>query len=141
MDHVVRMIQVGQRGVGSARPQDVKDAVAAGVTFVPAGAVHRYGVAAVIELVPAGADVLIAFDCDALDPAIMPAVMGLAPGGLSYWQTLDLLHGVAAKARIANFNLVEFMPARDCNGAGALLAGRIVANVIGLLARQRRSPA
>jgi agmatinase len=139
MDHVVRLIQVGQRGVGSARLQEVRDTRAAGVTLVPAATIHREGITAVVELVPPGADVLIAFDCDALDPAIMPAVMGLAPGGLTYWHTVDLLHGVAAKARIANFNLVEFVPARDVNGAGALVAGRIVANVIGLLARQRQT--
>ena len=140
MDHVTRIIQVGQRAVGSARPQDVADARAAGVDFVSAAIVHRDGIAAVLDLVPADADVLIAFDCDGLDPAIMPAVMGAAPGGLSYWQTVDLLHGVAAKTAIANFNLVEFMPARDVNGAGALVAGRIVANVIGLLARHYRTP-
>ncbi len=136
MPHVARIIQVGQRGVGSARAREVEDALAAGATLVPASAVHRNGVAAIIDLIPAGAAVLVAFDCDALDPAIMPATLGLAPGGLAYWQTLELLHGVAAKARIANFNLVEFMPARDVNGAGALVAGRILANVVGLLARQ-----
>jgi agmatinase len=43
-----------------------------------------------------------------------------APGGLTYWQVIDLLHGIAEKARFANFNLVEFMPVRDVNGAGAL---------------------
>jgi agmatinase len=138
MDHVVRIIQVGQRAVGSARPNDVADARAAGVTLVPASAVHRDGIAPTLDLVPVGADVLVAFDCDGLDPAIMPAVIGAAPGGLTYWQAVNLLHGVAAKARLANFNLVEFMPARDVNGAGALVAARIVANVIGLIARRGR---
>jgi agmatinase len=83
--------------------------------------------------------VLIAFDCDVLGPAIMPAAMRLASGGLTYWQTVDLLHDVAAKARIANFTLVEFMPGREVNGAGALVAGRILTNVVGLPARQRRT--
>jgi agmatinase len=138
MDHVERIIQVGQRSVGSARPSDVADARDAAVTLVPAIAVHRDGIAPILDLVPADADVLIAFDCDGLDPAIMPAVIGAAPGGLTYWQTVSLLHGVAAKARLANFNLVEFMPARDVNGAGALVAGRIIANVIGLIARRER---
>ena len=39
---------------------------------------------------------------------------------LTYWQVIDLLHRIAEKARIANFNLVEFMTVRDVNGAGAL---------------------
>ncbi len=135
--HVTRLIQVGQRGTGSARPADVADARNAGAILVPARTLHRDGIACVLDLIPAGANVLIAFDCDALDPAIMPAVSAPSPGGLTYWQVIDLLHGVAAKARIANFNLVEFMASRDVGGAGALVAGRILANVVGLAARQR----
>jgi agmatinase len=85
--------------------------------------------------VPQGANVLVTFDCDALDPAIMPGVIGPAPGGLSYWQAIELIEGVSKRARIAAFDLVEFVPARDSGGLGALTAGRIIAHVIGLLAR------
>jgi agmatinase len=103
--------------------------------FVSGQAVQEKGIGTVLELVPAGSKVIFAFDCDGLDPTIMPAVIAPTPGGLSYWQMVGLLHGVAAKARIAGFNLVEFMPARDQCGAGALVAGRILANAIGLMAR------
>jgi agmatinase len=68
----------------------------------------------------------------------MPAVIGPAPGGLTYWQAIDLIEGVAKRARIASFDLVEFMPARDIGGLGALTAGRIIAHVIGLMARRAR---
>jgi len=141
MGHIAGIIQVGQRAVGSARGSDVTDARAAGVRFVPARAVHEHGIAPVLDLIPAGADVIVAFDCDGLDPAIMPAVIGPAPGGLSFWQAAGLLHGAAARGRIAGFNLVEFMPARDVGGAGALVAARLLANVIGLLARNLRGGA
>jgi agmatinase len=67
----------------------------------------------------------------------MPAVIGRAPGGLSYWQAIRLIEGVAQRGRIAAFDLVEFMPSRDIDGLGALLAGRIVSHVIGLVARGR----
>jgi agmatinase len=136
MAHVAGIIQVGQRAVGSARLSDVADARAAGVRFVPARAVHEHGMAPVLDLIPAGAAVIVSFDCDALDPAIMPAVIGPAPGGLTFRQAVGLLHGAAARARLAGFNLVEFMPARDIGGAGALVAARVLANVVGLLARQ-----
>lgn len=136
MGHFERIIQVGQRAAGSARPSDIIDARAAGVTFIGAREVHARGIAPVLDLIAPGAEVLIAFDCDALDPAVMPAVIGRAPGGLTYWQVVDLLHGVAERARIAAFDLVEFMPSRDIGGQGALVAGRILANVVGLLARQ-----
>ena len=136
--HITRMIQVGARATGSARPSDVADARAWGSQIITARALHRSGIDPILDLIPTNANVLIAFDCDALDPSIMPAVSALSPGGLTYWQTLDLLHGVANKARIANFNLVEFMPSRDPTGTAALLAGRILANVIGLVARQAK---
>ena len=132
---IERIIQVGQRGVGSARPADRADALNNGVTFVSARELHRDGVEKVLDLIPEGADVIVAFDCDALDPSIMPAVIGPSPGGLTYWQEIDLLDGVAKKARVASFDLVEFMPSRDIGGLSALTAGRIMAHVIGLLAR------
>ncbi len=136
MSHVRHIIQVGQRAIGSARPQDYADAVAWGAEFVSARDVHAQGIAPVLEHVPDDANVVIAFDCDALDPSIMPGVIGRAPGGMTYWQAVDLLHGIAGKARIVAFDLVEFMPQRDVDGIGALNAARILVNVIGLVARQ-----
>lgn len=136
MPQIERIIQVGQRGIGSARPGDFADAKAWGAIFVPARAVHEHGIAPVLEAVPAGGEVLVALDCDGLDPSIMPAVIAPAPGGLSYWQTIGILHGIAAKARIAAFDLVEFVPERDVAGLGALTAARLIVNVLGLMARQ-----
>lgn len=136
MDHIERIIQVGQRASGSARPQDYADARDWGVEFFSARDVHANGIWQVIDLVPAGSNVIIAFDCDGLDPAIMPGVIGRAPGGLNYWQAVDLMHGIAAKGRISAFDLVEFMPECDVDDMGALTAARIIVNAIGLIARQ-----
>jgi agmatinase len=91
----------------------------------------------VLAEVPAGGNVLVTIDCDGLDPAIMPAVIGPAPGGLSYWQAVGLMRGVAKKARVAGFDIVEFMPERDEQQRGALTAARLIANAIGLISRQR----
>jgi len=135
LDHVTRIIQVGMRGVGSARPGDVDDALAAGVTFVPARDLHAHGVGPVIDLIEPGANVVIAFDVDAFDPSIMPAVLVGAAGGLTYWQAVELVDGVAGKARIAGFDLVEFVPAYDIGNIGALTAVRLLANVIGRVGR------
>lgn len=136
MDHVERIIQVGQRGLGSARVTDYEDARAWGVAFVPARQIHAEGVAAALRLIEPGTELILCFDCDALDPAIMPGVIGRAPGGLSYWQAVELIEGAAARARIAAFDLVEFMPERDVDEIGALTAARILATTMGVLARQ-----
>jgi agmatinase len=137
MAHVVQIIQVGQRGIGSARMQDVADAVDWGVSFIPAGQVAREGVWGAVDLVPEGAEVIICLDVDALDPGIMPAVIGRTAGGLGYWQVLELIGAVAEKARIAGFDMVELMPERDIDGQGALLAAQLLAGVVGVIARQR----
>jgi agmatinase len=137
MGWIERIIQVGARGTGSARVSDYQDALAAGVRFFFADAVRALGIEPVLAEVPAGGNVLLTLDCDGLDPTIMPAVIGPAPGGLSYWQAVGLMRGVAKKARIAGFDIVEFMPERDQQQLGALTAARLVANAIGLISRQR----
>jgi agmatinase len=136
MGHVERIIQLGCRGIGSAREADLQDALDWGVAFVPAGEVARDGVWRAVDLIPEGAEVIICLDVDALDPAIMPAVIGRTAGGLSYWQVLELVGAVAEKARIAGFDMVEFMPERDIDGLGAMVAAQLLAGAMGIVARQ-----
>jgi agmatinase len=136
MGHVERIVQVGQRGIGSARVADVRDATEWGVAFVPAGEVARTGVWRAVDLIPEGADVVICLDVDALDPSIMPAAIGRTAGGLGYWQVMELIGAVAEKGRIAAFDMVEFMPERDIDGLGAMTAAQLLAGVIGIIARQ-----
>ncbi len=136
MGWVENIIQVGARGIGSARPQDRSDAIDWGVEFFPMREVVKRGIEPVIEAIPRDANLYIALDIDVMDPAVVPAVIGPAPGGLSYWQLLEIFEAVAARARIAGFNLVELMPSADIGGRGALVAVRIVAMVMALCARQ-----
>ncbi len=135
MEHVERIVQVGMRGLGSARREEVEFAANWSAHIVTARELHRDGVEVALRHVPAGANCLITFDCDALDAGIMPAVMAPTPGGLSYTQAIDLVAGVAKKARLAAFDIMEFAPERDLNGVAALTAARIVWNVIGAMAR------
>jgi agmatinase len=137
MPWIERIVQVGARGTGSARVSDYQDASAAGVTFVTAREVAAHGIHAAVEAIPPGANLIITLDCDGLDPSIIPGVLGPAPGGLTYWQTVELLDGATQRARIAAFDIVEYVPDRDIQSQGALVAGRLVANVIGLIARQQ----
>lgn len=138
MGWVESIIQVGARGIGSARPQDRSDALDWGVEFFPMRDVVQNGIEPVIAAIPADANLYIALDIDAMDPAVVPAVIGPAPGGFSYWQLLEILEAVAARARIVGFNLAELMPSADIGGRGALVAARIVAMMMGLAARQRQ---
>lgn len=132
------MVQVGLRGVGSARAGEVADARAWGSRLVPAADVHRHGMAPVVDVVAAGADCLVTLDCDGMDPSVVPAVASPVPGGLLYWQTLELFTGLAAKCRLVGFDLVELVPARDPTGVAALTAARLVCNAIAAIATSQR---
>lgn len=136
MEHVGAMVQIGRRGAGSATAADVADADAYGVHFFGARDFDREAERRAIEALPEGGDVVICFDVDGLDPAVMPAVIGRVPGGLSYWQAVSLIEACAARCRIAGFILTEFMPGADIGGLGALVATRILATAMGHVARQ-----
>jgi agmatinase len=135
MPWINRLIQVGMRGVGSARQEELAAALAYDAEILTAKDVHEGGIQPILNLVADGAACLVTIDCDGLDPSIMPAVNAPLPGGLSYWQVVDLLHGLTKKADVRGFDLVEFVPERDINGLGALTAARIVFNMIGALVR------
>lgn len=137
MDWVDSMVQIGIRGIGSARPSDLEDATSWGSKMVTAREVHRDGMAVALRHIPAGARVVLSIDLDGLDPVVMPGVLARAPGGLTYWQMIDLLDGLAEKCRIAGGAIVELAPERDPTGLSALTAARILCNLIDAVQRSR----
>jgi agmatinase len=136
MPHVAGMVQVGMRGVGSARLTEIEAARRFGSRLVTAREIHAHGVEAALRHIPEGARVVVTLDCDGLDPAIMPGVAARSPGGLSYTQTIGLIAGLGRRARIAGFDLVELYPPADLDGLSALTAARLVVNAIGAIVRQ-----
>jgi agmatinase len=139
MDWIGDIIQVGIRGVGSARDQEVRDALAYGAKIVTARTVHAAGIQeSVVDLVPPDRPCFITIDCDGLDPSVMPAVGAPVPGGLTFLQVAGIVQAVARKAPVAGLSLVELTPARDVNGISALTAARIIMNLIGVTARRRQ---
>ena len=136
MGHVAGLVQVGLRGVGSARPAEIEAARAFGSHFVTAREVHAGGIDVALHHIPEGARVVVTLDCDGLDPAVMPGVAAPAPGGLSYTQATDLIAGLGRRARIVGFDLVELYPPADIAGLSALTAARLVVNAIGAIVRQ-----
>lgn len=133
--HVWRIVQAGARGIGSARAQEVDDALKWGSHIVTARDIHKSGLDAVLQHIPEDSGCVVSLDLDAIDLSQMPAVAYPTPGGLTYTQVLGLIDGVARKAKIAGFTMVEFVPARDPSGTAAFTAARLAANVIGRLAR------
>lgn len=119
------IVQVGIRGVGSARPEDVAYAKDWGAMILTAGAIHARGMAQGLATVPDGARVYVTIDCDAFDPSLMPGVMAQSPGGLTYWQAMDLFADLKDRCQVIGFNLVELAPQRDVGGTSALTSVRL----------------
>jgi agmatinase len=129
MEHVERILQVGLRGVGSARPSDVADARAAGNLLVTAADVRQHGIGWVLDQLPPDASAFVSLDCDGLDPSVMPAVSAPAHGGLSYAEASGLLGGIGN--RLAGAAITEYVPALDPSGLSALVAVRLLVRLIG----------
>ena len=137
MEHVERIVQVGLRGVGSARSSDVADARAAGNLLVTARELRERGVGWQLAQLPTDAPVFVAFDLDSVDPAVAPAVSGLSPGGLSYDEAADLLGGVAARCRVVGATFTELVPALDPSGISALVVARMMMRLVAGIDRNR----
>jgi len=77
-------------------------------------------------------EVYITIDLDVLDPSIMSAVGTPEPGGIGWYELLNLLREVAKSKRIVGFDLVELCPdegPRSC----AFLAAKLAYKLIGYI--------
>jgi agmatinase len=131
MDHVSRIVQVGLRGVGSARRTDVDEARAAGNLLVTAREVHERGVGWVLDQLMPNASIFVSLDFDGLDPSVFPAVSAQAPGGLSLAQAAELVGGIGP--RLAGAVVTEYVPSLDESGASAAVAVRLLVHLIAAL--------
>ncbi len=135
MAGVKTIVQVGARGVGSARTADMEAAIAYGVRLFDMQRIRREGIAAAVDAIPTDAPVVVCLDVDGLDPSVVPGVIGRSPGGLTYGEVAQLITGAAGRAPIIGFNIVELVPENDIDGQGVLVAARLCMLGIGLAAR------
>lgn len=139
MAHIENIIQVGARSIGSGHTSDYEDAIAWGVKFHTGPDIHRHGLGPAIDDIPAGSNVILCIDIDAMDPSIAPNTIGRTPGGLSYYDVLQLIQAASKRGRIAAVDFVEIMPEVDIDGIGGLTVSRLVAATMGIIARQQSS--
>lgn len=134
MAWVKGMAQIGLRGFGSARREEVDAARAYGSILVGAEELHRVGIEEVLKRIPDGERYYLTIDADGLDPTIAPGVAGPAPGGVTYYEVTNLIKGLARKGRIVGYDFVEVVPSLDVGNMTSLLAARLILNLIGALA-------
>jgi len=135
MNHFDRIIQIGMRGQGSARAEEVHAASAYGARIVTAEELHETGVAAVLKEIADGGRYYLTIDADGMDPSQMPAVLAPAPGGVTYHQALALIKGLCRKGRLVGMDIVEIAPSRDVHNITCITAGYLILNAIGAAVR------
>ena len=75
--------------------------------------------------------VYVSLDLDVLDPACAPGVSHHEPGGLSTREVIGLLQRL--RGRLVGADLVELNPTRDPSGVTAMVAAKLVKELLGLL--------
>jgi len=135
MEHVDQIFQIGIRAQGSARPADVEAARAYGAHLITAYELAERGTAAILDRIPDGGQYYLTIDADGIDPTIMPAVAGPAPGGVSFGQAREIIHGLVGKGRVVGMDIVEICPSLDVNRITLITAARLFVNMIGATVR------
>ena len=130
MSWVRRIIHIGQRGVGSARPTDVQEAIEAGDVIVRARELAQDGPAAVAGRLVERERFVLVYDVDGTDPADVPAVRAPVPGGPGAAVLGELFAALAARGSLQGMVVTEFEPELDPEGTSALTLARLICRVL-----------
>ena len=76
-------------------------------------------------------NVYISIDLDVFDPAIMPSTGTPEPGGLGWYEVIDLMEYVATRKNIVGFDVVELCPSKY-NMAPDFLAAKLIYKLLSL---------
>lgn len=135
MPHVERIFQIGLRGTGSARDEEVAAAHAYGAELITAYELHEQGIEAIVARIPDNGRYYLTVDMDGIDPSIAPAVAAPCPGGVTFLQARHLIRELVRKGRVVGMDVVEITPATDVNRITCITAGRLIVNLIGAAVR------
>ena len=76
--------------------------------------------------------VYVSIDLDVFDPSLMPAVGTPEPGGIGWYETLDLLREIAKDKKIVGFDVVELCPIKG-QVASDFLASKLIYRLLGYI--------
>lgn len=138
MSWIGSMAQVGLRGIGSARQEEVDAALEYGSVFIRARDIHKEGIEYSLDRIPEADEYYFTIDSDALDLAMAPGVLYPTPDGLTYDEITDLFFGLAKMGKIAGVGLFEVRPSHDVNNLTSSTASHLLVNFIGALAQTGR---
>jgi agmatinase len=77
--------------------------------------------------------VYVTIDIDGFDPSLVPGTGTPEPGGLGWYDVVDLLAAVTARHRVVGFDVVELSPLLESH-VSPVVAAKIAYKLIGLAA-------
>lgn len=132
----VTFVQIGMRGIANDA-EGVARARKLGSRIITAERVHREGVRAVLDALPALGDIYVSLDIDVLDPSLAPGTGTIEVGGFTFQQMHQLLVGLPQKGRVVGLDVVEVNPLFDATGVTAQTAVRLIIDLLGASLRPR----
>ncbi len=81
--------------------------------------------------------VFFTLDIDGMDPSVFPSTGTPVPGGLSWYQTLNLFQSVAEQCEIIGFDIMEFAPIKGFH-AYDFSAALLIYKLMGIVQRSRK---
>jgi arginase len=115
-----RLIQVGIRTLNRHQREQAEKFQ---VGIVPMSALPAY------DRLKTRGPVYISFDMDVLDPAFAPGISHREPGGMSVREAIAHLHAI--EGTIVGADIVEFNPSQDISGMTAIVAAKILKEILG----------
>ncbi len=136
MDTCLSLTQVGIRGLRTTKA-DVEAVRAKASNVICMTQVRKLGPKGISELLPAGSEVYVTIDVDALDLSIVPGCVSGEPNGLTFMELMDSLKAIAERHRVRGFDFVEVNPPLDVGtGATAYLGALVVTGFLGFICNQ-----
>jgi agmatinase len=83
-------------------------------------------------------NVYLTFDVDAFDSGIMPSTGTPEPGGMSWYQILDIIRAVARKRNIVGLDFVELAPIKNLVAPNFMVA-KLIYKIIGYIFTDHKS--
>ncbi len=142
-DDGLPLVQVGIRSISPEEIERIRTSHAISTFFAadlldPSGRYHGRAANWIPEVVKAcTGPVYLTFDCDGLDPSIVPALGTPEPGGLGWYDVLALVNAVAQGPGLVGMDVSEIAPI-DGFVAPQFAVARLIYRILGRVRRGRR---
>ncbi len=130
ISEICPIVEVGVRSI-SVEERDFADSRGLPIFYWPQ---RRDGATLIADVCARlSSNVYVSIDLDVMDPSIMSAVGTPEPGGMTWWDIIALLRGVATATNVVGFDIVELSPEEgpvSCSSTAARLAYKIMGYII-----------